>query len=408
MGGWVVVLASVLWPALSPAQQPPPQPVQPAGIVATSYLYVEPYHSRFEALFSASTFLKWLELPVADPTVPLTPEQQKQVQEKAAAVAAKWCVLRDNGSTVESNPMGVAFVNGVPGRTEPPSKDEVFTVASSMIGLMWEFETSPSPQTIEVQWWGWNQPVTTLPVKIFFGPLTEDVEMSRALPFAKWNNNGRLPPPRPLAQVPPLPPIVTIPVPIASLIWLVIGYAYFVIRDRTGRKPRGGWLGMVIAWLFVAAILAPMAIIRINSPLNETPAVIATPAAAEKIASPLVRNIYHAFDHRTESQIYDALARSVDGELLRKTYLDTMESLSLEGREGSRVKVTEFSLHLDTVKPGPDYSFESEGQWTTAGSVWHWGHTHPRVNRYTARLTIRPVQEAWKITALDVLELRRL
>jgi hypothetical protein len=42
------------------------------------------------------------------------------------------------------------------------------------------------------------------------------------------------------------------------------------------------------------------------------------------------------------------------------------------------------------------------------GNVGHWGHSHTRVNRYTAKVTITPVVNAWKITQLEVSETRRL
>jgi hypothetical protein len=129
---------------------------------------------------------------------------------------------------------------------------------------------------------------------------------------------------------------------------------------------------------------------------------------AAKIASPLLRNIYRAFDYQDESRIYDSLAMSVDGELHRKLYLETLKALQLEGREGTRVRVSELDVQIDKVTPGDNYSFTTEGQWTALGTVGHWGHAHTRVNRYKARMTFRPVDLAWKITALEVLELKRL
>jgi hypothetical protein len=80
----------------------------------------------------------------------------------------------------------------------------------------------------------------------------------------------------------------------------------------------------------------------------------------------------------------------------------------LEGREGTRVRVSELDVQIDKVTPGDNYSFTTEGQWTALGTVGHWGHAHTRVNRYKARMTFRPVDLAWKITALEVLELKRL
>jgi hypothetical protein len=135
---------------------------------------------------------------------------------------------------------------------------------------------------------------------------------------------------------------------------------------------------------------------------------VRTTEDATRIAAPLLRNIYRAFDYQTESQIYDSLSRSVEGELLRKLYLDTMQSLSIEGREGARVKVTDMDVQIDKVTQGEGLAFTAEGQWTALGTVGHWGHTHTRVNRYHARVTIRPVATEWKISGLEVLELRRL
>jgi hypothetical protein len=165
---------------------------------------------------------------------------------------------------------------------------------------------------------------------------------------------------------------------------------------------------MVIAWIFVAAILSAMMIAHVPNPFDKVPAAVDRPDVAAKIASPLLRNIYRAFDYQDESRIYDSLAMSVDGELHRKLYLETLKALQLEGREGTRVRVSELDVQIDKVTPGDNYSFTTEGQWTALGTVGHWGHAHTRVNRYKARMTFRPVDLAWKITALEVLELKRL
>jgi hypothetical protein len=95
---------------------------------------------------------------------------------------------------------------------------------------------------------------------------------------------------------------------------------------------------------------------------------------------------------------------------LRKLYLETIQALTLEGREGTRVTISEFSADVISVQPAAKHEsgFISECQWTAMGSVGHWGHSHTRVNRYTAKLTVMPVESAWKIVNLDVSEARRL
>ena len=42
------------------------------------------------------------------------------------------------------------------------------------------------------------------------------------------------------------------------------------------------------------------------------------------------------------------------------------------------------------------------------GSVGHWGHIHIRKNEYEANVTVEPVQGAWKITGLELLEEKRI
>jgi hypothetical protein len=383
------------------AQEGDPKP----GVV--TYLYVEPYLTRFEALFSAPILFQWLGIKM-DVAAELDVPAQKAIEKQVAERAAQWCGLKDNGVAVTGRLAAVTFVKGEPGKTLPLNEGESVKPNESMIGLIWEFSTSPSPQTIEAQWWEWNPPLSVLPLTIFFGSLSEDLEITRALPFGRWQNDGRLPPPEALSQVPALPPVTTLPIPVASIVWLAMGWTYYVLRNRTGRKPRGGWLGMVIAWIFVAAIMSPMMIMQVPNPFDKAPVVVDKPEVAASIASPLLRNVYRAFDYQDESRIYDSLAMSVDGELHRKLYLETLKALQLEGREGTRVRVSELDVQIDKVTPGDGLSFTAEGQWTALGTVGHWGHAHTRVNRYKARMTFRPVDLAWKISGLEVLELKRL
>ena len=63
-------------------------------------------------------------------------------------------------------------------------------------------------------------------------------------------------------------------------------------------------------------------------------------AAAETIFTPLPRDIYRAFDYVEEGEIYDALARSVQGDLLDELYQQVYRSLIMheEGGAVSRVQ----------------------------------------------------------------------
>ena len=47
-------------------------------------------------------------------------------------------------------------------------------------------------------------------------------------------------------------------------------------------------------------------------------------------------------------------------------------------------------------------------KWTALGTVGHWGHIHTRKNQYAANITVEPVDAAYKITDLELLEEKRI
>ena len=58
--------------------------------------------------------------------------------------------------------------------------------------------------------------------------------------------------------------------------------------------------------------------------------------------------------------------------------------------------------------PGDGAGFRAEAVWNVRGSVGHWGHIHERRNRYRAELRVAPVDGAWKLVGLELLEEERL
>jgi len=149
----------------------------------------------------------------------------------------------------------------------------------------------------------------------------------------------------------------------------------------------------------------------------------------EELVHALLRNVYHAFDFRAETEIYDTLAHSVGGRLLERVYLEIRDSLELETRGGPRVRVHEVALR-DVVfagfDPGGGEGLSLRANWATVGEVTHWGHTHERTNRYEAilELAAEPPREGpagasgdlgskeggahWKVVGLDLLNEERV
>lgn len=365
-----------------------------------AYLYMEPYTCRVECLVWMPTALGMLGLPPGTEMMLPDPVKQ-QVLEKARAEAPAWCVLRIDGVEVKSNRHGMEVLKGRPGASDQIKPDEAVAVMDTMLGLSWEFPAPATLGRVELEWRGFRGEVQAVPVTVVYGPTMEaGIFLTPKAPSSVWKNEGRLPAAPPLAQVPmvdavwvnlPLAAIISGMVVLIALVWMWRSQGKGI--GRVARPMAFALLGCAAAWMLAPSKWSA----RLSS--GETP----TQEEAGKILDALLRNTYRAFDQSSESAIYDVLARSVHGPLLEKLYLQTVRALTLEGMDGTRVKVTDMAVHIDRVLPHED-GFIAEGRWTAVGTVGHWGHRHQRVNVYTARLTLEPIGNAWKITGLEVLQ----
>lgn len=377
-------------------------PATPRQIVQ-GYLYLEPFQARVEVLVDTDTALTWAKQPSAKA---ITPAIQKAVRDQLLSTTRSWCHVRTDETEAQGQLAGVAFVKGEPGRTLPMEDGATVAANELMVGLMYEFAIPGSPAQVEVRWSAFEPPVTRIPLTVFFGNSTENLELSTTLANVRWINNNRLPRPKPLSEIPKIPVPYVYEIPLALILWVLFGLVVFIYMEVKDKKFPGGMAPFFMAWLVGIGVSYNM-VLKITDPFAPKVAPIVKSEEGEKILQPLLRNVYRAFDYRTESEIYDRLARSVDGDLLRTLYLQTVKALTLDGSEGARVHVTDLSVSVDKVETRPD-GFVAEGEWTALGTVGHWGHQHQRVNRYKAKLTVKPVSNEWKITGLEVLEERRL
>ena len=143
------------------------------------------------------------------------------------------------------------------------------------------------------------------------------------------------------------------------------------------------------------------------------PAVMApkmTDEEAVVILHNLLKNIYRSFDFREEEDVYDRLSTSVSGDLLAEIYLQNRKSLVVTQAGGAQARVKEVKI-LDAAVDDLDHrplGLLFHTAWTAMGTVGHWGHIHVRQNEYEAKITVEPVDGAWKITQLELLEEKRL
>jgi hypothetical protein len=114
--------------------------------------------------------------------------------------------------------------------------------------------------------------------------------------------------------------------------------------------------------------------------------VIANDADAAAVLERILTNIHRAFDYARDEDIYDALARSVTGELLSRVYLDIRGSLAMEQEGGATARVERVQIVSAKITDRSATTATIHATWRITGTVEHWGHIHQRTNEYTARV----------------------
>ena len=396
----------ILLPGLAHAQKAP----------AKVYVYLEPFSARVECLIRLVDALPLF----GEKVIPLlTAEDQERVKAAANAKAAEWPRLKVDGlDDGKMNLANASIVLGEPGRTQPVKAGDSVPVSDAMIGLVWKRDLPGIFEAITLEWTGFGPDgLSSLPVSVIAAGGVEEFLLSPSSRTFGWKNRGRVSVSSPLTEVPSVPVVEKFYIPLGSILWIVFGTGFLMMHMRRGRRVPGRVITTLMSILLGAAIFWPVLNIPVSTPGSASKPI--EPERAEKILSALLRNIYKSFDRQNESEIYDVLARSVQGDLLQKLYLQIISALTLDEQEGTRVKLDETpdvvnpAVQVDGIKMLQlKYGFVADVRWMVIGTVGHWGHQHQRVNRYKAKVTVEPTSSdssakastsrEWKITAIEV------
>jgi hypothetical protein len=365
----------------------------------SGFIYVEPYEVRKEIIVRPLDLQHWIDPGLAaGQTIPV--ELQPEIERKVAEfLRGRHKVLID-GRAVEPELARVNFLERTLRTSrviDPPLELDVY---SAILGVIFVYPTDGLPQQVTMDWDLWNERIQRVPVAAVdqAGGLPSTLEPDwRVLEWKNFLKNPELPtlellapPPHPWARW------------MLKLRWLLLAGALGT-AVLCARRVRRGDRGRA-----AAAATASLAVVVTAGCFWWSRSAQLSDARAEEIVSALLHNVYRAFDFRKEEQIYDVLARSAEGELLARIYLETRRSLELANQGGARAKVKQLEMIDVAAEPGPRGSFLATASWNVAGSVGHWGHVHERKNRYRAELAIAPIAGSWKLVGLEVLQEERL
>jgi hypothetical protein len=372
-----------------------------------TFLYIEPYEVRFEILIRLKALASWMSLQV-QPPMQIDAEERDHLRERIGQFFLQHNPVHIDGATSRPILDRVEFVRATPQGIQPLAAAAPLTLPTALVGVILAYITPGAPQDVTVDWTLFNDQITSIPSTIIDPVSQLPYDMTPAQPTLRWSNmldNYNY-------QAASIDAIAAqtdkqLDIPLPSTLLCLAALLLFGLGRYCGLK--GLYQIMAIALLVVIAVVVwPLGRVAVRNPLAapyELPDV-----EAILILQGLLQNTYRAFDFRAENDVYDKLAVSISGDLITDIYLQHRQRLEMEAQGGARAKVQDVQL-LDAVpggSPGKHQRLMFQCTWRITGTVNHWGHTHQRRNQYEAMITIQPIEQTWKMVALDLIEERRL
>jgi hypothetical protein len=374
-----------------------------------SFLYVEPHEVRHEILARVKDLAAWIDLGLrgdefieADENEPL----KKRVGEfflkrdKTLIDGKQLQPILDRTAFVKYSMTGSTFL------VQP----EQLPINTAMLGVIITYLTQEIPQQVTNEWNLWSERIQKVPADAIdpAGPFPSYVTPDdNVLTWTNFLKTYQMPT---VAEVGVNESLTTLKIPLASVLCLLalLPLGLQIRKRNKNIRSVGLFIGLAAVLIAGSVLLYPFLNVAVAKPAALAPKM--TNANAVTVLNSLLKNIYRSFDFREEEDVYDRLATSVSGDLLSEIYLQNRKSLVVTQAGGARARVKEVEILDVDVNQLDNYPLGLlfHAKWTAMGSVGHWGHIHIRKNQYEANISVEPVDGAWKITGLELLEEKRI
>lgn len=377
-----------------------------------SFIYIEEFEVRHEKLIPLATLATFLDFERAKESFLDIPEQEKAAEKIKTFFSFGNPVLIDG---IEVKPVfdRIDFYGLDLRDFAMQAEKRTVSMASGRVGIIMSYSTKGSPKKVEVTWDKFNDVMRSVSAVVIAYDKVDKCEFSTFLTnnTYTWEQPDRKPLP-PLTDVSSTidieqykPPKLNIPMVTCGLI--AAGFVALILGGLIG-IPLRIRLGIATVCFLASIGTRGIGVREFDDPFEERKQLQLSDDDAREVFSQLHKNMFRAFDYRDESDVYDALAKSVDGELLRKLYLDVNESLKIKEQGGAIARIQEVNLldgtsnqiAAETADDPPGFGYQCK--WNLIGTIEHWGHIHKRTNEYDAKFQIKVIDDAWKITSMQV------
>ncbi len=357
------------------------------------FIYVEPYEVRKEIIVRPKDIQRYVDLGLEGrDTIPV--EMQPELRQKIIDFLSQHHPMTIDGAPAEPAMVRADFLERSLRTSRVIDPPEELNVNAAIMGVKFIYPHEDFADSATMVWDLFDERTQSVPVSAVdpTGPFPQflDPEFN----VLEWQN---------FIRIPVMPELADVSAPPGRLsYWLQYGrwglaaLALLLIQRfaRALTVANGGLALVAIAFAAVGWWQGAKA--RLDE--------VATQAVVEG----LLTNVYRAFDFRAESDIYDVLARSVDGDLLREVYLEMRRGLVLANQGGASARVKSVELTELEATPAEGQGISARTTWQIRAAVGHWGHIHERRNEYQANLELRPMDGAWKLVKVEILDELRL
>ena len=359
-----------------------------------SFLYIEPYEVRHEVLVRVKELSEWLEFnkKVDDK---ITVAEQPDLKKLIGEFLLERNIVKIDGVPLEPNLDRLDFVqvalSGIQIMMTPVDLD----YSSAIVGVIFSYPTDTLPQQVTVDWDLWTDKTEQIPCMMTdpAGGLPYDLTPGDTqLVWKNFLKNFSYPT---VEKVNLEAKVITFPY--ASVLVLV----FLIISIYTLRKEKTWKYGLWILLLGAAWLMRNYQL-DVTMPFKERSGLSEEESGA--MMTTLLKNTYRAFEYHRESDVYDKLAISIEGELLSDIYLQTRRSMVIAEQGGIEATVKAVNVkgveQIDRDRSATTYATT----WDVMGNVGHWGHIHQRQNQYIAEVTVDVFDGSWKITDMEIIE----
>jgi hypothetical protein len=380
---------------------------QKGGVM--SFLYIEPYEVRHEILARVKDLETWMDLGLRGNEF-IEAEENELLKKRAGEFFLERDTVHIDGKKLRPILDRTAFVKYAMTGSQFLEQPERLPINTAMIGVIITYITDGIPQEVTSEWNLWSDRIQKVPTNAIdpAGPFPSYITPDdNVLVWKNFLKQYTIPT---VENVTVAESVTSFGLPLGSVIALLLVFplAWQIRRRRLSNKPVLIQAGLLVLFISASVLLYPYLHISVTKPGSIASSV--SSEQAKGILHSLLKNVYRAFDFREEADVYDKLEISASGDLLADIYLQNRKSFKVKRAGGAVARVKEIAVMDVRVEnnPGDSRALDLRSKWTAMGTVGHWGHIHIRQNQYEAIVTVQPIEGAWKITGLELLEEKRI